>query len=241
MSGLEPRLRALAVVWAETPELAVAVERRLAASRAPRRPRWTSRRSLAVALAVLAVALAAALAVPGARSALLRFFHLEGVTVEVVDSLPAVRPSTSLDLLGERVSLGEARRRAGFELVQPARFGSPDEVRVGPWGMVSFVYRGPGGVRVVLSQFEGQVEPIFLKKVVAGGTRVENVTVGGEPGLFLSGEPHFFLYVSPDGVEHSEPVYLARDVLLWQRGPLTLRLEGQLTPARALELARSVR
>lgn len=241
MNELESRLRALAVEWPETPELAAAVERRLAASSAPWRPRRLSRRSLAVALAVLAVALVAALAVPGARSALLRFFHLQGVTVEVVDSLPAVRPSTSLGLLGERVSLGEARRRSRFELVEAARLGSPDEVRVGPSGMVSFVYRGPGGVRVILSQFEGQVEPIFLKKVVAGGTRVENVTVGGEPGLFLSGEPHFFMYVSPDGTEHGEPVYLARDVLLWQRGKLTLRLEGQLTLARALELARSIR
>ena len=34
--------------------------------------------------------------------------------------------------------------------------------------------------------------------------------------------------------------YLAGTVLLWNRGPLLLRLEGDLTRAEALELAESV-
>ena len=37
-----------------------------------------------------------------------------------------------------------------------------------------------------------------------------------------------------------EPTYLAGTVLLWNRGPVLLRLEGDLTRAEALELARSV-
>lgn len=241
MSELELRLQALAVEWPETPELAVAVEQRLAVAR-PRRPRWTRRRSLAVALAVLAVALGATFAVPGARSALLRFFHLQGVTVELVDELPAVRPAESLDGLGERVSLDAARRAAGFELLRPRVLGEPDAVYFKQVaGMVSFVYGEEPAVRVVFSQVPGRVEPVFLKKIAGGGTRVEQVTVDGEPGLFLSGAPHFFMYVGRDGGSRGEPLYLARDALLWERGPLTLRLEGELTLERALEIARSVR
>ena len=80
-------------------------------SRSPRRLR------LALALAVVLIALlVATLAIPDARSALLRFFHVGGARIELVDELPQVAPDPAeLDLelaLGERVSLAAARRRA---------------------------------------------------------------------------------------------------------------------------------
>ncbi len=238
MTGLEPRLRGVGIEWPETPALAAAVERRLTAGPPPRRAR---RRALVLALAALAVALAATLAVPGARSAFLELFHLKGATVQVVEKLPPVVPSTSLDRLGEKVSLAEARRRAGFDLVEPESLGEPDAVRAGNGGMVSFVYGEGLDVRVIFSQAPGRTEPVFLKKLAGGGTIVRHVTVSGEPGLFISGEPHFFMWVGEDGSLRDEPVYLARDVLLWQRGRLLLRLEGELTLERALAVARSVR
>lgn len=239
MTELERRLRGVALEWPETPALAAAVERRLAGAAPPRRR--ARRRALVLALAALAVALAATLAVPGARSALLELFHLKGATVQVVEELPPVVPSTSLGGLGETVSLDEARRRAGFELVVPEALGEPDGVRIGNGGMVSFVYGEGLDVRLLFSQVRGRTEPAFLKKLAGGGTVVEHVTVSGEPGLFISGEPHFFFWVGADGRVRDEPVYLARDVLLWQRGRLLLRLEGELTRERALAVARSVR
>ena len=239
MTELESRLRAVELEWPETPALAAAVERRLTS--APPLPRWTRRRVAVLAVAVLAVALAATLAVPGARSAFLELFRLKGAAVQVVDELPAVVSSTSLDLLGERVSRSEARRRAGFDLVQPEALGEPDAVRAGAGGMVSFVYGEGLDVRVIFSQARGRTEPVFLKKLAGGGTVVEQVTVSGERGLFISGEPHFFMWVGEDGRQWGEPVYLARDVLLWQRGRLLLRLEGELTLEQALAVARSVR
>lgn len=238
MIELEPRLRGVELEWPETPALAAAVERRLAATPPPRRARP---RALVLALAALAVALAATLAVPGARSALLELFHLKGATVQVVEELPPVVPSTSLDGLGEQVSLAEARRRAGYDLVEPEALGEPDSVRAGNGGMVSFVYGEGLDVRVIFSQARGRTGSAFLKKVAGSGTVVEQVTVSGEPGLFISGEPHFFSWVGADRSERFEPVYLARDVLLWQRGPLLLRLEGELTLERALAVSRSVR
>ena len=76
-------------------------------------------RSLVLVLAVLVVALAAALAVPQARTSILRFFHLEGVTVERVDRLPATRPLGRLEL-GAPVTPAEARRRLGVPVLFPA-------------------------------------------------------------------------------------------------------------------------
>jgi hypothetical protein len=66
------------------------------------------------------------------------------------------------------------------------------------------------------------------------------VTVDGEPGLFVSGDEHFVMYVDEMGEITDERTYLAGTVLLWNRGPLLLRLEGDLTLGEALELARSV-
>ena len=240
MSELEPRLRGSEVEWTETPALAAAVERRLAGAPPPRL-RWTRRRVAVLAVAVLAVALAATLAVPGARSAFLELFHLKGATVRVVDELPPVGASTALEGLGEEVSLAEARRRAGFDLVRPEALGEPSAVRAAGGGMVSFVYGEGQKVRVVFSQARGRTGSAFLKKVAGSGAGVRQVTVSGEPGLFISGEPHFFSWVGADGSERFEPVYLARDVLLWQRGPLLLRLEGELTLVRARAVAASVR
>ena len=238
MTELEPRLRGVELEWPETPALAAAIEQRLTAAAPPRRAR---RRALVLALAAIVVALAATLAVPGARSAFLELFHLKGATVQVVEELPPIVPSTSLDGLVERVSLAEARRRAGFDLVEPEALGEPDAVRAGNGGMVSFVYGEGLDVRMIFSQARGRTEPVFLKKLAGGGTVVRQVTVSGEPGLFISGEPHFFMWVGEDGNLRDEPVYLARDVLLWQRGRLLLRLEGELTLERALAVARSVR
>src|SRR4051812_6154578 len=80
MADLEQRLAALApeLEWPATPRLALPEQR-------PRR----SRRPLLVAALALLVAVAVAFAVPGARSAILRAFHLESVTIERVGVLPA--------------------------------------------------------------------------------------------------------------------------------------------------------
>ena len=79
MTDLERDLRSLGstVAWPPTPDVASRLELR------PRR-----RRALVVAVALAVVALVAAFAVPQSRSAILRFFHLRGVTVERVGTLP---------------------------------------------------------------------------------------------------------------------------------------------------------
>ena len=242
MPELETRLRALReeLAFPATPDLAAAVEARLG-ERPPARRRWRLR--LAVALAALLATLGATLALsPGARSAFLEWLGIRGAVVALVDELPPVTPAASLEALGERVTRAEARRRAGFELLEPEGLGPPDAVYVKPPGMVSLVYGRDLDVRLIFSQVGGTIERGFVFKKVSGqGTLVEELTVEGAPALFLTGEPHLFAYVGRAGGVHTEPVYLARDVLLWERGPFTLRLEGDMTREQALELARRVR
>jgi hypothetical protein len=48
------------------------------------------------------------------------------------------------------------------------------------------------------------------------------------------------MYVDEMGDVTDERTYLAGTVLLWNRGPLLLRLEGDLTRAEALVLAESI-
>jgi hypothetical protein len=243
MPELEAALRALDIAFPPAPDLAPAVEARL--SEPERRPgrlsRLLDRPRLVLVLAVLVAAFGAVLAAsPGARSAFLEIFGIEGAVVTRVERLPEITPSQSLDGLGERVTVGEARNRAGFAVLEPEGLGEPDAVYYKAPGMVSFVYGRDPDVRLILSQIDGRLEEAFVKKLAAEGTEVRYVTVQGEPGLFVTGEPHFFTYVSRYGDFEEEAVYLAQDVLLWERGALTLRLEGVFALQEALELAKEV-
>jgi hypothetical protein len=225
----ERDLRALAA-WVELPE-----ERDLApAVRARLRGRPSRRRALVVVLAAALLAVAVAFAVPPARSAILRVFHLQGASIEYVDKLPSVR-TAPLDL-GVTVRPGDAERTAGFRPLTSAVLGPPDEVT---WDGSLLWYRY-GRTRLLVSQFIGSERPELLKKVVRPQTVITPVYVNGQPGYFITGGTHF-LYLSSGGVVREEPIRLSRNVLLWQHGPLTLRIEGNFSPARALRIARSFR
>ena len=227
---IERELSALAayVDLPAEPELASVVRARLA-----RRPH--RRRALVAVLVALALAVAVAFAVPPARSAILRFFHLKGVRIELVDRLPEVRTAGPLDL-GIPIALNEAEQTTGFRPLTSPLLGKPDRVT---WdgGMVWFAY---GDVKLLVSQFLGIERVDLVKKLVEPRTMITPVAIGGRQGFFLSGATHF-LYLAPTNLIRNERVRLARNVLLWQRGPLTLRLEGQITIVEALRLARSFR
>ena len=203
----------------------------------------SGRRRLVLALAVLALAaLLATLAIPDARSALLRFLQIGGARIELVDELPVVSPSPAeLELmLGQTVSLDEARSGVSFELLELDN--EPDAVYLGDRGTVWFLYGRPDAVRLLVAQTpEHEIdEPFILKKLAASGTSIEPVTVRGQRAYFLSGEPHVVMLLDEFGVMYPESARLARDVLVWAENGRTLRLEGDLTRADALEIADSL-
>jgi hypothetical protein len=209
MTDFERALRALDVGWPSTPELRLQL--------VPRR-----RRRVVVAVA-LAVALGAAFAVPQSRSAILSFFHLGGVTVEQVGTLPPAQERPLSAGLGQPVGDGEAERTLGAPFL-PARHGPLYERD----GFVSTLLSGPEPM--LLSEFGSAY---LIKKFAAGP--VESVEVEpGVPGLWIGGAPHvvFFSDTSPR---------LAGNVLVWVRGGVTFRLEGRgLDRQSALRLAREI-
>jgi len=221
-----------------TPDLTTAVLARVEPRPAVRpRRRW----AVAVAFAVLA-ALAATLAIPEARSALLRVLHIGGERIEFVDELPPVSTSGDLEIrLGERVSLAEAREKAGFDLRELEE--PPDRVYLlGSTGTVWFVYGDPGRVGLLVAQTSRlAVDPILFKKLVGSETQVDEVSVEGSRGVFLGGAPHVVLLLDENGNVVEESVRLARNVLVWGANGVAYRLEGDLTKEEALNLASSLR
>jgi hypothetical protein len=251
-----------------TPDLAAAVATRLreapaaAAPRArgplarlPRRPAW--RRLALAGLAAVLLAAAVLVVSPGTREAVARRLGLRGVEVRLGGQPPptvTTRPGARLELgLGERVTLGQARRRVAFPVQVPtaAGFRRPDAVYLNTQpegGRVDLVYRARPGlppspytdVGLLITQFQGTITPDFIKKVVGAGM-VEEVEVAGHPGYWFSGEPHFFTYKDRRGEVADEQTRLAGNTLIWQAGPQTLRLEGQLSQREALRIAASMR
>jgi hypothetical protein len=222
MAELERSLRELAaeVRWPETPALAARLE---LAPRRRRAPRWA-----VIAVATALIAFLVALAVPEARSSILRFFHLGGATIERVSTLPAAEERPLGAGLGRPVTAAEAASALGAPFRLPATRGTP--VLREADGAVSALLATPAPVLLTETAGTG-----LLKKLASIATSVESVELSpGVEGIWLAGAPH--VYFGP-----SAPPRLAGNVLLWERDGITYRLEGRaLAKARALELARQI-
>jgi hypothetical protein len=232
MSELELQLVALGrgLELPDEPDLALAVLERLEG----RRPfPW---RAVAVAFAFVVLAIGAAFAVPPARSAILRFFHLGGESVRRVETLPRAVERSQAGGLGTPLSRAEAERRVGFRLVLPPIEGDgPARVYVLGDTLATVVLHAYGH-SVLLSEFRNS-HPEFLEKLVV--KPVEPVRVDGARGLWVTGV-HTLSYFNRRFGFRERPVRIHGNVLLWTRGPLTLRLEGRLAKEQALALARRV-
>ncbi len=247
-------------------DLAVAVGRRLereaSAGARPgrlriRRPvlraRFDWRVAAAVAAAVAILAAGILVASPGVRRAVAGWLGIRGVRIEVTPTPPPSLPPSGPQAihLGPPVSLAEAERDVGFRIVLPstAGLGVPDEVHVQPLYIseqVFLVYRsrpglptaGATGLAALVSEFRAQPDGAYYKKLAAGTGVVRFVRVHGEPGYWIEGG-HEVWYVDANGVPMQDTARIAGNVLVWQHGDLTLRLEGAFTEAQGLRIARS--
>jgi hypothetical protein len=212
---LERELRALPVDWPATPQFALALARR--------RRRWPLVAAIALA------ALAAALAVPQSRGAILRFFHIGADKIEFVSTLPRAEERPLGAALGPPVSLAEARQTVPALLLPKL---DPPPTLHRSTEVVSLVFRFRGRL-VLLSEVRG--DGVFLKKLVDSQTDARFIRVRGEfSGLWLAGHPHVFFFPS-------EPARLAGNTLVWQGIGTTYRLEAPgLSQQDALDLAASL-
>jgi len=258
-NSLEARLAGLAdhLLYPPAPDLAGPVRAHLQA-RPTRRP-WDGlalplrRRAPAFALVAAVVAVAAVLGLSGAaRRAVAGWLGLPGLDVRIGGPEPAPRALGGDLNLGRPTTLRAARAGVSFEVRVPEQMGAPDEVYVAhdvTGGRVSLVYRsGAGlpaaphsGVGLLVTQFEATLEEELMQKVVSSGSRVDFVSVHGRRAYWISGAPHFLLYVDDHGDVVEETMRLAGNVLAWEEASVTVRLETALGRGRALEIARSMR
>ena len=198
-----------------------------------RRLRW--RAALVVAVALLA----ALIATPQGRAAIIQVFRFAGVELRQGPG-PVRSPGSSASLPGERrMSLEQARHQVSFPILVPAALGQPGEVVVSDGGrVVSLIYRRTPYGLVRMDEFAGYLDQVYFQKIIdfRDVTRVE---VTGAKGLWIKG-PHELVYITRDGTPAIASARLTTgNTLIWGTRQVTLRLEGNLGKTAALAIANS--
>jgi hypothetical protein len=186
-------------------------------------PRLRRRRlwpAVVVAAAVLAVGIA--FAVPPARSAILRFFHIGSVSVEQVQTLPPAQTRPFSTGLGPKRSQPTVQLPAG--LTATAYYARP--------GLHAALLRYHGK-QVLYAELRGD-QMGAAKKLAGSATHIEEVPIG-EFGIYLSGAPHVLIWD-----QGNVATRLAGNVLIWLDRGVTRRLEGPLDRRQMVALAREI-
>jgi hypothetical protein len=216
MTELERALVALGseLEFPATPDVWGGVRERL------HRRAWLRPAVFAVALG--AVAIGVAMAVPPARSAILHFFHIGAATVERVETLPPAQQRPLVAGLGPALSRPTLKLPAGLTAIRYyARSG------------LSAALLRYGGKPILFARLRGDQLGI-AKKFADNGTHVEPVDLG-EFAIWLEGGPHV-LYWNFQQVQ----TRLAGNVLLWLLDGTTYRLEGDLDKDQMVALAKQI-
>lgn len=239
--------------WPATPQLAARVRYRVAG---PSRTWYQS--PWAIAAIALLVALVALVAYTPTRDVIARWFNLHA-NIQRTEHPPTPSPLPS-GPLGQRLGLGgsttleAARTGVNWKIAIPRSLGEPDEVYLQkapdgpPEGEVTLVYSArPGipvssqtGVSVLITEARGAVDAGFFGKMLGSESTLEEVRVNGHPGFWIAGKPHVFFFIDAKGSFRQETMRLATNTLIFDNGGTVVRIEGDLTKAQAMEIARSL-
>ncbi len=239
--------------WPVTPALAGRITARIATPAPAPRAWFQSRWAIAASVALLAIA--ALIAYAPSRDAIADWINLH-TSITRVNHLPTPTPQPSGPLgkrlgLGDPTTLAAAQGKVAWKILVPASLGQPDEAYFqldAPSGEVNLVYKSrPGlktsrqtGVAVLITEISGRVDANYFGKMLGQGTTIEDVTVNGHQGWWISGEPHDVFFADASGNFRSETLRLATNTLLIDEGGLVIRIEGDLTKAQAVEIAASL-
>jgi hypothetical protein len=255
MPDVEQQLLELGAMldWPATPQLAARVRYRVAA---PSRAWYQSR--LAIAAVALLIALVAVFAYTPTRNVIARWFDLH-VQIQKTENPPTPSPLPP-GPLGKRLGLGSsttietARTQVKWKITVPQSLGPPDEVYLqlfpyGPAeGEVTLVYAaqpgipvsGQTGVSVLITEVRGATDKMYFMKMLGRDATFEEVQVNGHPGFWIAGQPHVFYFLDAKGNFREETMRLATNTIIFDNGGTVVRIEGDLTKAQALEIARSL-
>jgi hypothetical protein len=189
--------------------------------------RWR-RRAVVAAVAVLV----ALLATPPVRAAVADWFGFAGVIVQrgPVDAEDAPPPPA----VDGGLTVAEAAGLVEFVPHVPSELGEPDAVDVSDDRViVSMSWSTPDGV-VRLDQFDGRLD-FGIAKTSPG---VEYARVRDSDALWFE-RPHEVVFLDDEGNQRTETARLAGHTLIWPAGEVTLRLEGDLSLERAVEIGSS--
>jgi hypothetical protein len=243
-----------AVDYPPQPDLVAEVRRRIDV--APQRPpAWRTfvdslRRPAAAAVAAVVILCAFLIVWEPARVAVADWLGFDDVRI-TFERPPKQPVARELDL-GEAVTLQEAEQKTAFDVVVPEELGAPDEVYLDnrvPAGIVSLVYAagddlpeaGGDGAGLIVSEFEANLDgsEVFTKFVRFDAT-VSEVTVRGVQGYWID-SPHELYYIDKEGEEEVQESRLVSPALVWQEGSRVFRIESELSRARVLQIAESMR
>jgi hypothetical protein len=255
MPDVEQQLLELGAMldWPATPQLAARVRYRIAGpSRAWYQSRW------AIAAVALLIALAALFAYTPSRDVIARWFNLHA-NIQKTANPPTPSPLPPGPVgkrlgLGEQTTLEAARTQVKWKITVPQSLGQPDEVYLqqppdGPvQGEVTLVYAarpgipasGQTGVSVLITEVRGAVNQGVFGKMLGSEATLQEVQVNGHPGYWIAGKPHVFFFIDESGQFRNETMRLATNTLIFDNGGTVVRIEGDLTKAQALEIARSL-
>ncbi len=247
--NLERGLAALGATLAypATPNLGPAITSRLLAERqARRRPPfpgmalWPRRRVLLLAAALVLLLVATAWA---ARTV------IGAVEIRVLPSgstRPPAAPFTGTEL-GPSTAMAVAKSGVRFPIMTPSELGPPTQVHLARSGFgtqVAVLAWEPDGshpaipgtdLGTILMELPA-AKDVLAYKEIATSTTLQAVQVGSHDGFWISG-PHDLSFVTPNGERRFS---VQGNVVLWQQGDTTFRLETTLDKAAALSLAESV-
>ena len=220
--NLEHELRALPIAFPDEPDLAPRVLARL---ERPARRWW-----LVPALAALAVA-GALFAIPQTRAAILDLFRIGGVEVRRVETQPRAPVRA-----GRARPRGLARDRAAhgrLPAARAARSASP-HTSTGRWSTCA----GSG----TCSRSGAASSSRSPRSSSARARRPSASRFAAATGLWITGARHEIIYRDPatDQIV-AKSRRLAGNVLIWEAGDVTYRLEGAKTVADARAVARNLK
>ncbi len=227
---------------------------------------WSSKAAFGPALATLALLVLATIALQPLGATAAEALGLRGITIFQTAQTPppaTPRPSPSIGASpaptggvlfdAHRVaSLDAASSEAAFTVRVPSSLGPPDDVYVRVTTQdtqVFLLYRPrPGipasaqtGIGILVTEVKGSFEFGLLGKLLGPGSKAEQVTVNGAPGVWIEGAPHQFFYRAPGGEFVSDTLRLSGNVLVWDQGGLLLRIEADIPRDEALRIASSTR
>jgi len=216
-------------------------------------------RRILIAAAVVVIAIAVTIAVPGSRRALASWFGFAGIEIRHAPIRTSPPPAGGLPVplhAGAKVTLADARAAMEGQLKLPAALPAPTDVylrRDRAAVVVTLAYRtaphlhptADTGYALILTEIANAGHPL-LEKIVGTNANAAVVTVAREPGVFIDG-PQEIITIDPSRPIQGQPALhevaarSSANTIIWSHGSTTYRLEGGFSRRAAVALASTIR